>query len=157
MGGKNEQAPVIELVRATAEDVEAYIKLEKNVAGSSTYSALVTPEEVSDEFSKSTVYLIKEGDHIVGSVSYEMKGPDRAYIDGLVVTPARQHHGIGKAAMAKVLEELNNIKTIDLVTHPDNSSAISLYQSFGFVIGERKENYFGDGEPRIVMTLEKKS
>lgn len=155
MGGRNEQAPAIELVRATSADIEAYIELEKSVAGSRTYSAMLTPEEVRSEFSKAIVYLVKEGDQVVGSVSYEMKGPDHAYIDGLLVTPARQHQGIGKAAMAKVLGELKYIRTIDLVTHPDNSFAISLYQSLGFVIGERKENYFGDGEPRIVMTLEK--
>jgi ribosomal protein S18 acetylase RimI-like enzyme len=155
MEGKREQAPAIELVRATAQDVEAYIELEKSVAGASTYSALLTPEEVSEEFSKCIVYLVKEGNQIVGSVSYEMKDPDHAYISGLVVTPARQHQGIGKAALLKVLEELKDVRTIDLVTHPDNTSSVGLYESLGFVIGERKENYFGDSEPRIMMTLEK--
>lgn len=157
MEGKAEKSPSIELLRAAPSDAEAYLELERSVAGSRTYSATLAPEEVNSLISDVIVYLIKEGDEVVGSISYQMKGPDHAYIHGLLVTPAWQHQGIGKAAMIKILNELKDIKTIDLVTHPDNLPAISLYQSLGFVIGERKENYFGDGEPRIVMTLDKKS
>ena len=53
--------------------------------------------------------------------------------------------------MTFVLEEFRDVKRIDLVTHPDNIKAIALYQSLGFAIESRKENYYGDGEPRIVM------
>jgi ribosomal-protein-alanine N-acetyltransferase len=102
---------------------------------------------------KSKVYLIKEGDETVGGISYEMKTSDHAYIDGLVIKPQYQGRGLGRAATVKILDELKDVPLIDLVTHPENERAIKLYESLGFVIGERKENYFGDGEPRIVMTL----
>ncbi len=130
-----------------------YISLEKSLENSRTYSVMTTPEEVLNELKKCTVYFIKEGAEVVGSVSYEMKGPDHAYIDGLLVTPPHQNRDIGKAAMVKVLKELKDVPLIDLVTHPDNERAVRLYESLGFSIGERIENYFGDGEPRIVMTL----
>jgi ribosomal-protein-alanine N-acetyltransferase len=85
-----------------------------------------------------------------------MKGPDHAYIDGILVKPSHQGRGLGRAATVKLLEELKDIPLVDLVTHPDNERAIKLYESLGFVVGERKENYFGDGEPRIVMKLQKR-
>jgi ribosomal protein S18 acetylase RimI-like enzyme len=50
-----------------------------------------------------------------------------------------------------ILEELKDYKRIELVTHPDNKSAIKLYFSFGFLTEKQMENYFGDGEPRILM------
>jgi ribosomal protein S18 acetylase RimI-like enzyme len=31
--------------------------------------------------------------------------------------------------------------------------AMGLYQSFGFRVIERKENYYGDGEPRNILEL----
>jgi len=101
------------------------------------------------------VYLIEKNGEVVGNVSYERKSPDRVYISGLVVGSRFQGQGIGQAAMVKILEELKGTKRIELATHPDNKAAIALYESLGFVIESRKENYFGDGEPRLIMSLEK--
>lgn len=151
--GKIENQPLIKLVRAGTEDVDAYIELEKSIGETRTYSAMTDPEEARELLSKDTVYFIKEGDEVVGNVSYQMKSSDHAYIDGLLVRPPYQGRGLGRAAMVKVLEELKDVKLIDLVTHPDNERAIKLYESLGFTRGVRIENYFGDGEPRIVMTL----
>ena len=151
----SERGPSIELVRASTEDVDAYVELEKSIGSSKTYSAMTTSEEALDELSKSIVYFIKENAKIVGSVSYVMKAPNHAYIDGLLVTPSHQGHGLGRAAMLKILDKLKGVELIDLVTHPDNVASIKLYQSLGFTVGKSIENYFGDGEPRIVMTLKR--
>ena len=59
--------------------------------------------------------------------------------------------GLRVEAMTLALEKFKDVKRIDLVTHPDNIRAINLYQSLGFITESRKENYYGDGEPRIVM------
>ncbi|MDP2651675.1 MAG: GNAT family N-acetyltransferase [bacterium] len=141
------------LKRATAKDVHAFLDIEQSIHEIRTYSAMTDPKEVLEEIEKGVVYLILEDEQIVGSVVYLMKTPEHAHIDGLIVRPEFQNRGIGTAAMVKVLEELKNVKLVDLVTHPDNERAIKLYESLGFTIGERIENYFGDGEPRIVMTL----
>lgn len=139
--------------RATAKDFETFLEIERSVGDSRTYSPTTDPKEALEEIEKNTVYFIREGNKIVGSVMYRMKAPDHAYISGLAILPDFQRRGIGKTAMEKVLEELKDVSTIDLVTHPDNARAIALYQSLGFTIGERIENYFDDGQPRIVMTL----
>ena len=36
-----------------------------------------------------------------------------------------------------------------------NGPARKLYESFGFVISQELENYFGDGEPRLEMVLKR--
>jgi len=150
------KSETLELVRATLQDKETYILLEKAVAGTKLYSALLTDTEVLDEIQNKIVYLIKRGAQVMGSISYEIKGPDHAYIDGLVVHPSFQGQGIGREALGILLKELERYKRVDLVTHPDNARAIRLYESFGFKIGERIENYFGDGESRTVLARENK-
>jgi ribosomal protein S18 acetylase RimI-like enzyme len=53
--------------------------------------------------------------------------------------------------MLELLKELKIFKRLDLVVHPDNIGAIKLYNSLGFETESLKENYFGDGEPRLIM------
>ena len=118
-----------------------------------TYSPLLTEHEWFEEIQKSTVYLIKRSDVVVGNISYERKDDSHAYISGLAIDPRFRNQGIARKALLMMLEELKDMKRIDLVTHPENEVAIKLYQSLGFVVESRKENYFGDGEPRLVLSL----
>lgn len=52
--------------------------------------------------------------------------------------------------MNKILDDLEDVKRIDLVTRPQNSRAFMLYLLLGFAAESWKDNYFGDGEPRLV-------
>ncbi len=142
----------ITLKLTTEEDIPIFIEFEKSVMGTKTYSGMVNEDEVKEEFKNNIVYLIKNNNEIVGSIGYEIKAPDHAYISGLVINPKFQGLGIGREALRQLLEKLNNFKRIDLVTHPDNIPALNLYKSFGFTIESWKENYYGDGEPRVVMS-----
>jgi [ribosomal protein S18]-alanine N-acetyltransferase len=78
-------------------------------------------------------------------------GESRVYISGLVVTPPFQGRGIARKVLTMLFEQFKHFPRIDLVTHPDNTSALKLYHSLGFVTESRVENYFGDGEPRLVL------
>jgi len=69
----------------------------------------------------------------------------------LVIHPNFQGQGIGREAVLFRLEKLKGVKRVWLVTHPENFKIINLYQSLGFKIEKRLENYFGDGEPRIIL------
>ncbi|MFA6227050.1 MAG: GNAT family N-acetyltransferase [Candidatus Paceibacterota bacterium] len=140
----------ITLKLATEKDVSIFIELEKSVAHLKVYSAMISEDEVKKEFEKNTIYLIENNNKIVGSIEYEIKNPDHAYISGFVVNPKFQGQGIGREALRLILERLKDIRRIDLVTHPDNP-VLNLYKSFGFVVESRIENYFGDGEPRVVL------
>ena len=97
------------------------------------------------------MYLIENNNIVAGSLLYEKKDNGNFYIGGLVVSPRFQGQGIAREVMMVVLGKFKNVKRIYLVTHPNNTKAIALYKSLGFVAESRKENYYGDGEPRIVM------
>lgn len=152
---KQESVQGVTFERATVADAAEFLELENSIPLTPTYSPTTDLNEAVSEIENNVVYFIREGEQLVGNVMYQMKSPDHAYISGIIIRPEFQGCGLAKAAMEKVLEELTGVHTIDLVTHPDNARAIALYESLGFVIGERIENYFDDGEPRIVMTLRK--
>lgn len=142
---------MITLKKATIEDLENLLRIEKSVSNLKTYSAMVTEEEWKEELSKSIVYLIEKDSVAIGDVSYEVKGDSHAYLSGFAIIPEFQRQGIGNEVLTKILEELKNMLRIDLAVHPHNVHAIMLYLSFGFIIESWKDNYFGDGEPRIIL------
>ncbi len=153
MTQKNNQT--ISLEKATVKDIDQYLAIEKSVIGPKTYSGIKNENEAKEEFQNNQIFFIKKDGKIIGTIQYEMKSPDHAYISGLVIDPRFQGQGIGREASKLILNKLKDIKRIDIITHPDNAVALKLYQSLGFIIESRKENYYGDGEPRLVLVLEK--
>lgn len=148
-----ENSSHIQLVRAGTSDVEKFIELEKTVNGLKTYSAMTNYDEALKEITHNFVYFIYAGEQLVGSLMYEHKEDGHVYVSGLVVAPQFQGKGVARRAMELALEKIGKVRRVDLVVHPDNEKAINLYTSFGFSIESTKENYFGDGEPRLVMSL----
>ncbi|TSC75402.1 MAG: putative acetyltransferase [Parcubacteria group bacterium Gr01-1014_33] len=141
----------ISLRRATRDDIGVLIALEKTAAHK-TYAAMTDEQEWQTEMEKGTIYLIQKGDITVGNISFQIKESDHAYLSGLMILSDYQGQGIAREAMTQVMEELKDIKRVDLVTHPHNTPAIMLYLSLGFKVESWKDNYFGDGEPRIVLS-----
>lgn len=140
--------------KATKNDVDKILELERKTIKDKTYSCFLNKDEVLKEFSENEMYLIYKDEHLVGSTEFQMKSPDHAYLSGLVIDPHFQGQGIGREATLFRLKKLKGVKRIDLVTHPDNLKIINLYQSLGFKIEKRIENYYGDGEPRLMLVRE---
>ena len=137
--------------RATEEDIEAYLELERTAIGNKTYSGIVDKDEAQEDFSENEVYLIYKDGKLAGSTEFEMKSPEHAYLSGVVVHPDFQGQGIAREAALFRLEKLKGVKRIDVVTHPENIKIIDLYESLGFTVEKQIENYFGDGEPRVML------
>ena len=140
----------MELIRATENDIQILLDIEKTTTGLKIYSGYFNEKEVEEYVKNSIVYLIKNDDNIVGSVSYDVIDSNHADISGLVIKPEFQKKGFAKKALELLFEKLKDYKKLSLCVHPDNH-ALKLYESFGFKAESRKENYFGDGEPRIIM------
>lgn len=141
---------------ASISDIPVLLELEKSVADTNTYSPMLEKDEWEEELQKGKVYLIEKNNAVIGNLSYERKEDAHIYISGLVISPTFQGQGVAREVLTNLLAELKDVKRIDLVTHPDNHAALQLYQSLGFVIESRKENYYGDGEPRLVLVLSRK-
>lgn len=150
--GKSEQdpKPQIEFQRMTRDDLEMYIALEKKVE-SRTYAAAQNLVEAEEEFSKGPMFFIKHGDKVVGAASYVVEENDGVYINGLAIDPEYQSHGFGEMALKQILDQVSSAPQVWLRTHPENP-AVKLYQSHGFVVTDREENYDNTGEPRLILT-----
>lgn len=139
----------------TENDVGIFIELEKKVSDLYLYSSITNPNEVKEEIKNNECFLIKKDGIIIGSTEYQIKSPEEVYLGGLVIDPAYQGQGIARKAAEFRLDKVKNAKRIWLVTHPHNSRIIRLYLSLGFVIESWKDNYYGDGQPRLVLAREK--
>lgn len=95
------------------------------------------------------VYIASEGVIPVGFFAYRVNENDTE-VYSVTVTPKYQGKGIGKAMMQKLFELVDG-HTIRLVTHPKNTNAIIFYLKSGFTISGWKDNYYGDGEPRLLL------
>jgi len=146
----------VNLKRATIGDISTLVEIEKKLIDYKIYSAMTDEAEWQEEFKKgnAAVYLILNNDTVVGNASFERNVNESAHISGLAIMPEFQKMGIGRRVLEMILEELKEVKTITLATHPENIAALKLYKSFGFVEKEKIENYFGDGEPRVILKKE---
>jgi len=87
--------------------------------------------------------------------SFEVIENKIAHCNGLVIYREYKGKGYGRQAMIQLLKKMVKYARVELVVHPDNNSALSLYLSLGFIIESRNENYFGNGQPRLVMVKKK--
>lgn len=105
--------------------------------------------EQRDYLYGSDVYILYDKDEPVGFLAFK-KENDGIEVKAIVVTPEKQGKGYGRAMM-KNLIEFTAGNTLRLVTHPKNTSAITYYLKSGFEIYGWKDNYYGDGEPRLLL------
>lgn len=98
------------------------------------------------------IYLAYEGDTVIGVMAFaEHEGSIE--VKQIVVLKEFQHKGHGKQIVQKLLE-LTKGKKVWLVTHPKNTAALLLYLKSGFEITGWKENYYGNGQPRLMLSLD---
>ena len=139
------------LKRATRNDAAEILAIETSAAKNKTYAAMTSLAEVTKCLKNQVVFFIKKGTQTIGSINYQLRGNERAQVRSLVILPAFQGHGYGQKAVALILKKVKKYKRVHLTVHPHNTRAILLYLSLGFIIETWKNNYFGDGQPRLIM------
>ena len=78
-----------------------------------------------------------------------------ANVTNVAVLPEMRRRGIGKKVLGRLIEICieNKFSLITLEVRKSNESAISLYESLGFIEeGERKKYYSDNGEDALIMT-----
>ncbi|EGN76243.1 acetyltransferase [Idiomarina sp. A28L] len=78
---------------------------------------------------------------------------NEAWIMSALIGADYRGQGVGSILLQHALEELvsQGFKSIQLSVAPENTNALKLYEKLGFVIAERKDNYLGIGEHRVIM------
>lgn len=136
--------------KANLEDWQKILFFEKKCS-SDVFHAIDNEKEVKEYIKGSIVYFVILDSEEIGTVSYEVKKDNVAYIDGLTILPEYRGKGIGTFAIRKILKELENFDEINLVVHPRNNSAIVVYLKNGFEIKKWESDFFGKGEHRLFL------
>ncbi|QQR50034.1 GNAT family N-acetyltransferase [Candidatus Nomurabacteria bacterium] len=147
----------IEFRKATIADVERYIEIEKTAIGKKIYLITTDPEEVRDVIETNEIFFIYVDNLLAGRVAYEIKNKNEVYLSDLIILPEFQGLGIARKAALFQLDQTKEYNYVWFVTHPHNNKILTLYLSLGFTIESWKDNYFGDGEPRLVLARTKSS
>ena len=125
-------------------------EIEKEMSNHPLYYTFTDKDQFNEFMGKSKVFLLKYDGKIAGYCSYEMKNKDLAEINGMVVLEPFRGKGLGTYAVNLLMDNLKKIKTVMLVTHPENNISLRLYLKFGFVIKKWRDNYINN-QPRLVL------
>jgi N-alpha-acetyltransferase 50 len=131
------------LVTLEAYDLEAF-----GPTGLRTYDLAVMAQA-------GAVFLARLGDEIVaGSQLLRMLDePAFFYVVGFYVRPEWQRLGVGKAFLEAVAGEARKLgaEGLILAVSPQNTAALSLYESAGFANERFVPHFYGEGEDRYIL------
>lgn len=98
--------------------------------------------------------IAKEEDQIAGYVLMATSDEQNIHwILSLAVDSQHRGKGIARLLVEEALTKASAGSVVKLTVDPNNVPACKLYTSLGFKVLEKEEDYFGDGEARLVMAL----
>jgi ribosomal protein S18 acetylase RimI-like enzyme len=143
------------LRRADARDVALIVDFERKVASAKLYGKPLDHAAAASEIDINQYYLHLNNGCIVATGALRQRDDGSIYLSNIAVLPVERRRGFARAMMIHLLALCDNAgerpAPIDLAVHPDNQAARALYTSLGFAAGEIRPNFFGDGEPRLIM------
>ncbi|MGH6970287.1 MAG: GNAT family N-acetyltransferase, partial [Caulobacteraceae bacterium] len=146
-----QMAHQLTFVPATPADAHRLAAHEQRVADPRLYGPPLDRDACVREIAGNLLYFVEAEGALAATAAWRRRDDGSAYLSNIAVDPDFRRRGVARAATLFLLEEAQACPRVDLVTHPDNAAAIALYRSLGFAAGSLKEDYFGDGEPRVAM------
>ena len=146
--------PRLRFVRARLADAARFLALEREIDTPRLYRPAATRAAAEAEIRRTCLYFLWLGRRQVGTIAWRRCSDGSIEISNLAVRPRYRGRGCARAAMLFVLRKHARAKRFMLVTHPENAAALRLYAARGFSVRASRENFFGDGEPRLVLTKE---
>lgn len=142
---------VTTLQKATHEDIHELIEIDKTAIGTKFYKPYTTEADWHKAFDKWDIYFIYHNGTIVGNIYYFKKDNTLVHLDWFLLKPKYRNQWIGTKALSLIIELARDewYTQMELITHPDNLIAQSVYNHNWFSQWETIENYYGDNEPRI--------
>jgi Acetyltransferases len=104
------------------------------------------------------VFITRLNQEVVGSIQYMLDWENRrkAYLMGVSIDKRLRGQGSGTKFIKKSLQVLagENIEEVELTVDPRNAAAIRVYEDkLGFTVVNTRNNEYGQGENRLVMTI----
>jgi ribosomal-protein-alanine N-acetyltransferase len=143
---------MLKLIKATLSDWQDIGAIESK-SSTACFKALTLQGELEEYLTKSSVYFVEADGVRVGSIGFEKQASNVAQLQGLNIKPEHRGKGYGNEVVKLLVDEAEKegITRMHLTVHPTSVPAIITYLKNGFVVTSYKDNYFGDGEPRLVM------
>jgi len=142
----------LEISLAEKSDLRAIASLEKQLFGCHGYPDLFFRQAF--DCWRNGFYVAKEGNGVLGyllMVPSDDSSKKEAWVLSLGVADKAQGRGIGRQLLKHGFESATPYTRIVLTVAPENRAALTLYQSFGFELEQQEQDYFLDGEARLVM------
>jgi len=138
---KIERAAVQDAPEILALQKLAYLSEAEIYNDFSIQPLLQTLEDLKSEFQSHDVFKVMQGNNLVGSVRTRVKG-DTCHVGKLIVHPAYQNQGIGRALMSYIEHHNNMVKRFELFTGHRSVRNLYLYEKLGY--REYKREKAGD-------------
>ena len=147
---------MIKLQRATANDLERILALEKSVFANDAWSLAAMQSELESPF---THYLVAlDGERLAGYAGLSaVPATFSADVQTIAVAPEFRRQGLGRQLVAELMTAARRrgAEQVLLEVRADNPAARALYESFGFEqIDLRRGYYQPDGVDAVVMRTE---
>ena len=141
--------------QANAFDLAVFASLDKELFPYSPWSA----SQYKEEFSSPTrhfVVAVDEAQNIIGYAGVFAPGGAEADVLTVGVIPSQRGKGIARQLMALITDWAKQQGSIAMMLEVkvDNTEAIGLYESLGYVKLNTRKDYFGAGLDALVMRLE---
>jgi ribosomal protein S18 acetylase RimI-like enzyme len=141
------------LKRAAANDVDVIVAFESQVVNDKLYGKPLDHTAAKSEIDANEYYLRLSDGRVVATGALRRREDGSTYLSNIAVHPKERRKGFARAMMSHLLSRCDAAPSINLAVHPDNQAARALYVSVGFSQTQIRENFFGDGEPRLIMQL----
>ena len=143
----------LELRRAERDDLADIARIDTEVFGADTYPALFFRQALDlwpDLLLIAAVEGVPAG-YGLGAIASDGRG----WILSVAVGGAARRQGLGEALTSALVDAFRRARAPEVVltVHPSNDAAVRLYERLGFVREREERDYFGDGEPRMLMSL----
>ena len=101
------------------------------------------------------IFLAKAGDTIVGSAALIQENPGEYELAKMAVTAAWQGRGISKLLIEKCINKAKQLQAVKifLVSNSKLSTAVSLYEKYGFKHVPVTENHYTNADVRMELIL----
>lgn len=143
--------------KVTSRDLKKIRELESVVFGKDAFSEKLIKKLIKENlfFLKLEKSSIKK--HLIGFVIVIMDQKDYANIINFLINPKYQNKGYGSFLLNQTIlkiKEFDKVKKIILNVNINNSSAIKLYEKFGFRIMQKINNYYHLKDTAYLMELD---
>jgi putative acetyltransferase len=101
------------------------------------------------------IYLAKAGNEIIGSAALIQEKPGEYELAKMAVTAAWQGKGISKLLIEKCITKANELRAqkIFLVSNSKLSTAVSLYEKYGFKHVPVIDNHYTNADVRMELVF----